>query len=187
MSVGKGLDNATRMDFRYETRNSECLLTQLGEILVSLSRTIPAGIVVFFPSYAYKEQTVRFLRASKHMADLERVKGRVFEETQTSTDSLLAEYAAAIKGSRKGAVLFSVVGGKLSEGINFADDLGRGVVLVGMPYANRTSVELQEKMQYIDRKHREGGYRLTGNDYYESLCLKRVNQSIGKRDPRELR
>lgn len=47
-----------------------------------------------------------------------------------------------------GAVLFSVIGGKLSEGINFSDNLARCVVVVGMPYPDKRDVVFKEKMKY---------------------------------------
>ena len=84
-----------------------------------------------------------------------------------------------------GAVLFAVVGAKLSEGLNFSDDLARLVVVVGLPFANLASPELQERLRYADRcqgnaSQHNGKYGKAGIDLYESLCMNAVNQSIGK-------
>ncbi|KAK2491208.1 hypothetical protein MC885_014481 [Smutsia gigantea] len=84
-------------------------------------------------------------------------------------------------GMLTGALLFSVVGGKMSEGINFSDNLGRCVVMVGMPYPNITSPELQEKMAYLDQTlPRAPGQAPRGKALVENLCMKAVNQSIGR-------
>ncbi|KAJ4457912.1 putative Fanconi anemia group J protein [Paratrimastix pyriformis] len=50
-----------------------------------------------------------------------------------------------------GALLFAVCRGKVSEGIDFADEYARGVVVVGIPYPNLKSVEVELKRQYNDR------------------------------------
>ncbi|KPI83915.1 putative DNA repair helicase [Leptomonas seymouri] len=63
--------------------------------------------------------------------------------------SSLTPSPAKGKVARRGALLFAVMGGRLSEGINFADDLGRAVILFGMPYANPTDVELQLNLRHI--------------------------------------
>lgn len=113
-------------------------------------------------------------------------KKKVFREPKKASqvDKVLQEYSSCIQncnGSVTGSVLFCVVGGKMSEGINFADDLGRCVMMVGMPYPNINSPELKEKMDYLNAnfpKDKEG--RQPGQVHYENLCMKAVNQSIGR-------
>ena len=85
-----------------------------------------------------------------------------------------------------GALLFAVVGAKLSEGLNFADDLARAVVIVGLPFANLSSPELRERMNYVRRQSeqrvtpRPAGAKDAGTELYENMCMNAVNQSIGK-------
>lgn len=83
-------------------------------------------------------------------------------------------------------MLFAVIGAKLSEGLNFADDLARGVVIVGLPFANLGSPELQERMKYVKRLEaqrgpvtKEKGQKNAAAELYENMCMNAVNQSIG--------
>jgi chromosome transmission fidelity protein 1 len=86
--------------------------------------------------------------------------------------------------------MLCVCGGKLSEGINFKDALGRLVVMVGLPYANPEEPELKARVAYLDE--REGSFfsdekknkneraKTRGRRYYEALCMRSVNQSVGR-------
>jgi len=88
-------------------------------------------------------------------------------------------------GNTGGAILFAVVGAKLSEGINFSDSLARAVVIVGLPFPSLASVELKERMRYVtdlertSETARSTGAKDAGTELYENLCMKHVNQSIG--------
>jgi hypothetical protein len=75
-----------------------------------------------------------------------------------------------------GALLSCVVGGKMSEGINFSDGYGRCVVMCGMPFPNKNDPILAEKLVYVQR--RSGAKAVP--QYIETMCMKAVNQSIGK-------
>jgi chromosome transmission fidelity protein 1 len=46
-------------------------------------------------------------------------------------------------------VLLSVVGAKMSEGINFSDELARCVVMVGLPYPDARDAELRQKVSLL--------------------------------------
>lgn len=87
-----------------------------------------------------------------------------------------------------GAVLFAVIGAKLSEGLNFSDDLARAVVVIGLPFPNKNSPELQERMRYANQvESRSGVKRPTrgkdpATEMYENMCMNAVNQSIGEPD-----
>jgi len=74
-----------------------------------------------------------------------------------------------------GAILTCVIGGKMSEGINFKDRLGRCVIVVGMPYPNKTDPVLQQRLQYLQKTR-----GINEHLFYESLCFKALNQSIGR-------
>ncbi|XP_022912815.2 ATP-dependent DNA helicase DDX11 [Onthophagus taurus] len=163
----KGNQNES-LRFNFENRFS--MGQVLKEILLKACKTIPGGIVVFFPSYKYESWVWNQLK----QVSFERA---VFREPQQSSkvESVLENYSKTIQKTKK-ALLFSVVGGKLSEGLNFSDDLGRCVIVVGMPYANIKAIDLKEKMNYLNEK--EGNN--AGQKYYESLCMKAVNQCIGR-------
>lgn len=147
-------------------------------VLQNLCNVLPAGVVCFLPSYDYLDTVYAHL---EQCGALQRIgqRKRIFRETAGgSVEQLLQQFADAIgqTAGAGGALLLSVVGGKLSEGLNFADDLGRGVMVVGLPYPNRTSPELKERMRHLDETLGHGA----GNEYYENLCMKAVNQCIGR-------
>lgn len=108
----------------------------------------------------------------------------MFREPRTASkiDKILEDYGRVIKESKQqkadktGALMLSVIGGKLSEGMNFSDDLGRCVIVVGLPFPNKFNRELIEKMNYLNANVSP----TAGNEYYENLCMKAVNQSIGR-------
>lgn len=53
-----------------------------------------------------------------------------------SFTKVMEGYTRTICDAKLGAVIICVTGGKLSEGINFSDELARAVIVVGMPYPN---------------------------------------------------
>ena len=74
-----------------------------------------------------------------------------------------------------------VVGGRLSEGINFTDELGRCVMVVGMPYPNIKDPLLQEKFKYLQNAQSDKTLpQLQPAELAEIMCMKAVNQSIGR-------
>ncbi|SCU98049.1 LAMI_0F12750g1_1 [Lachancea mirantina] len=170
-------------DFTFDKRESATLLRELASFFKSLALRVPDGIVAFFPSYAYLSKVVDFWK--KQMLVTERIEGkRIFFETSDSSQ-VLNEYISEVETSGKGAILFAVVGGRLSEGINFKDALARAVVMVGLPFPNLFSGELIIKRKHLEKKIMDNGG--TRNDalaatreMYEDICMTAVNQSVGR-------
>lgn len=187
-------------------------------MLCNLVAVVPEGIVVFFSSFEYEGQVYD---AWKKSGILERImrKKHLFREPRRNSDVeiVLTEYKGAIDRlssgpkdnavSHNGAILLAVVGGKISEGINFSDGMGRCIVMVGLPYPSPSDIELMERVKYIESLG-ESNYgntpktssvsdeyyngdiqsafnvlrscRRRGKEYYENLCMKAVIQSVGE-------
>ncbi|XP_045444321.1 ATP-dependent DNA helicase DDX11 isoform X1 [Pipistrellus kuhlii] len=177
-----------QLEFTYLKRELPQMMDETGRILCNLCNVVPGGVICFFPSYEYQRQVHAHWDKSGLLARLA-VRKKIFQEPKRANqvEQVLAEYSRCIQccgqagGMVTGALLLSVVGGKMSEGINFSDDLGRCVVMVGLPYPNIKSPELQEKMAYLDQTlPRTPGQIPPGKALVENLCMKAVNQSIGR-------
>ncbi|KAJ5510840.1 hypothetical protein N7453_002943 [Penicillium expansum] len=196
-SLTQGL-MGNEFDFTFEARNSEKMITDLGRTIATLCQVIPDGIVAFFPSYDYLSHVLSVWKkpipngnGQSTLNLLERKKKILYEsrEAVTTTDDLLREYTEAVE-SGSGALLLSIVGGKLSEGINFSDKLGRGVFIIGLPFPNIRSPVWQAKIQYLEEKtykqasgsesERKAAGKAAGRDFYENSCMRAVNQCIGR-------
>ena len=177
------------LEFTHGTRMQPCYLQELYSSLKNISSLVPNGIVVFFSSYQYMGAVIANWRTTGMYADLAASR-HLFIEPRLAVDAeiLWLEYSKqAVTGigvegekqdrSRHGAMLFCVMGGKLSEGINFSDELARCVVVVGMPYPDGRDAVLQEKLKFANsiEKDENAGKRL-----YEAMCMRTVNQCIGR-------
>mgnify|MGYP003685266373 CR=1 FL=1 len=196
-------------------RGKEGVLDSVARALGHVRRSTPDGLIVFVPSFAYLAiAQARWLATGALRTELG-AHGPVFEEPRDASelDATLSAYARAIRGTdaavdrrarapadpaaaaaatadsaaaRGRATLLAVVGGKMSEGINFSDELGRCVVLVGLPYPNPKDPELVERMAFLNQAAARAPRAPTSTGgtpaqrYYEGLCMRAVNQSIGR-------
>ncbi|KZV26091.1 hypothetical protein F511_06017, partial [Dorcoceras hygrometricum] len=202
------------LDFSFKSRCSPTMIEELGLLLSNLVTVVPEGVVVFFSSFDYEGRVYDSWKASGILSRIMKKK-RVFREPRKNTEveAVLREYKGTIHAlsindptACNGAILLAVVGGKISEGINFADGTGRCIVMVGLPYPNPSDIELIERVKHIEgfgtiTPHKnarssvndesldmdvETGFHILrqckgrGKDYYENLCMKAVNQSIGR-------
>lgn len=168
-----GRPGAPEFEFSFQRRGDRVVIHELGVALLNICAVVPDGVVVFFPSYGYLDEVVAAWSAAprpptnaaaapakKQESIWTRLQGKkaVFRETKgASSDEVLAQYSEAILGGPdggggggRGALLLSVVGGKMSEGINFSDRLGRCVVIVGLPYPNINSPDWKARIEYIE-------------------------------------
>lgn len=174
-------------EFTYRSKMDPEIIDELGRVLLNVTRVVPGGIVCFFPSYEYEHTVSERWKVTGVLEKLA-MKKHIFHEPLKSSEleSTLAHYSQCAKalscvGPVTGAILFSVVGGKMSEGINFSDDMGRCVVMVGLPFPNAKAPEIMSKVEYLNTTYpKTDDGRTAGQAYYESVCMKAVNQSIGR-------
>eukprot|EP00796_Vickermania_ingenoplastis_P008572 gene8572-6013_t len=98
-------------------------------------------------------------------------------------EDLMAAYKAwmdAGSGRTRGALLVAVLGGKLSEGLNFADDLARMVLVVGLPYGNPNDAVTTNFFQHIAQQSSGGTASPSVFSLYTDMCMRSVNQAIGR-------
>lgn len=198
-SLGKMRPGAPPFEFSFQKRGDPEMISQLGIAILNICSLVPDGVVIFFPSYGYLDEVVKVWQQGSSQSIWTRLQARkalLRESKGGSSDEVLNEYTQAILGDNtsKGALLLSVIGGKMSEGINFSDRLGRCVIVVGLPYPNIASPDWKAKLEYIesttytrlttepvvDPATARAKAKQASRDFYENACMRAVNQSIGR-------
>nr|XP_056700889.1 regulator of telomere elongation helicase 1 [Euleptes europaea] len=168
----------------YEKRFTDECLSSLGRTIGNLVRIIPNGLLVFFPSYPVLDKSLEYWREHDFAGKIEAVKP-VFVEPRnkgTFTEVMDAYYEKAVCPKSNGAVFLAVCRGKASEGLDFADKNGRGVIITGLPFPPRMDPRVMLKMQFLDEMKCKNADRqgLSGNTWYKQQASRAVNQAIGR-------
>ncbi|QLH74743.1 MAG: ATP-dependent DNA helicase [Methanomassiliicoccales archaeon] len=132
-----------------EMAQDDGMITRMEDHVVAICNVMSRNTVVFFPSYSMMD---RFI-ADRTLA---RIKRKVHVEEKGMAQTDLMEVVSRFKGQRdEGAVLFAVMGGRISEGIDFPDKDLQVAVLVGVPYPKPTAKQ-RALMHFYETKFRKG-------------------------------
>ncbi|XP_030590571.1 regulator of telomere elongation helicase 1 isoform X2 [Archocentrus centrarchus] len=182
--IGQGPDGkhlSSAFDRRFVPEN----MASLGNTVANLSRVVPHGLLVFFPSFPLMEKTLEFWRANGHSDRIENKKP-IFVEPKgkgTFNEVIDGYYSKVNDPATKGGAFFAVCRGKASEGLDFADTFGRGVIITGLPFPPKMDPRVILKMQFLDemsRKKAPGLKYLSGHEWYRQQAFRAVNQAIGR-------
>jgi Rad3-related DNA helicase len=168
-----------RVTTTYRDRSPEMLL-RIGESAAEALKTIPNGSLIFFPQRDLMERTLEAWTS----VGLIRVRGgrpyigekplfREGRDARSNKDTVIRYKTAAV--TPQGAVLTCVFRGRNSEGSNFPDDQCRGIILVGVPYANYGDPLVRAQIAYYD--HRTTGL---GHKWYTMDAFRAANQALGR-------
>lgn len=165
------------------------MIADFGNFLLKVSETVPHGILVVFPSYSMLADTRMQLIDSKIWEKINLNKEIMAEpKEQNKLAELLLLYGKKAK-TRRGAFLFGVFRGKISEGIDLSDELCRAVIVVGVPYPPVKDLKIEEKRKYLDmRSQKETSSTdpklkvksIDGRTWYTLHTIRAVNQAIGR-------
>ncbi|KAI9504346.1 helicase C-terminal domain-containing protein [Coemansia spiralis] len=170
----------------------------LGQAVTSIAARCPDGMLVFVTSYSLMSKLLSRWKLTGHLAKIGAHK-EVFTEMQGGSkeefDVLLSQYCDYMKKSKgsslplkRGAIMFAVYRGKVSEGIDFSDHLCRTIVNIGIPYPAFKDVKVALKREYNDSRRKtqlqspssSAAALLSGAKWYDIQAFRAINQAFGR-------
>ncbi|TLZ51272.1 MAG: hypothetical protein E6K18_05415 [Methanobacteriota archaeon] len=133
-------------------RRDEKMYRRIGEELARLAAAVPGNVAAFFPSYDLLERVlagVRWSSVPKEVLVERRTWGKAERDLALRW---LGEHQAT------GGLLVGVLGGGLSEGVDYRDNLLRAVCIVGLPLSPPTLEVAALKEYYAQKFGGEKGY-----------------------------
>ena len=172
--------DGVELNSSYQKRSTLEYQKSLGSLLVILSRSMPHGLLVFFPSYVLMDEMIKNWDGNGILERITRTKPYFAEPRDKRNLGTQMEmfYEKINDPEYKGAIFFAVCRGKVSEGLDFADKNGRVVVITGLPYPPKMDAKVELKMRFLDGK--VGAGTLSGSQWYSQQASRAVNQAVGR-------
>ncbi|OHS94883.1 hypothetical protein TRFO_10820 [Tritrichomonas foetus] len=148
----------------------------LGQVISRTLPTVPGGSLLFMPSYYSKEAALKRWKQTDEYTYISSVKNIVEERSEISAKKIIKTF----NSHRDGALLVGVCRGKISEGLDFSDDLSRIVYVFGIPYASYKEADVELKMHYNDGRKSHVARYLSGSDWYNAQAFRALFQSVGR-------
>jgi regulator of telomere elongation helicase 1 len=168
----------TSVTTKFSQRNEE-MTNHYGVRVAKAIASIPNGVLIFFPQRRlmmesltkWKDKAIIASRAGTLYFGMK----RMFVEGENVTENrrIVEDYKKAAEDA--GAVLCCVFRGRNAEGSNFPDEQARGVILIGVPYADAGDPFINARIEYLDRARIGLGMR-----WYIMDAFKAANQAIGR-------
>jgi DNA excision repair protein ERCC-2 len=131
------------------------MIPRMKELILDICKRVPCNTALFFPSF----ELLRKMEALGLSSDLEAIGRKVFMESQGDQgllmDTIKAYRAATWAPGSKGAILFAVAGGRVSEGMDFPERELDMAIIVGIPYPKPTA-RLKALQFFYDKRFRKG-------------------------------
>ncbi len=161
-------DVTTKFD---EINKDENILSKMQSYITKICNSFPKNTMVFFPSF-------NVMSLFKNQECLNSINRGIFFEDKDMSQSELMELVSDFKEkgiqNNGGAALFSVIGGRISEGMDFPAEQLEIAVIVGIPYPKPTAKN-RGLQRYYDIKFGKG-WEYT----VEAPTARKLLQSIGR-------
>jgi len=138
---------------RYEELTKDkTILPQMWRYVSDICNTFPKNTMVFFPSF----NTLSMFKRNGQFSEIQRC---LYVEEQTMSQAelmdLVSDFKSCGNGDGDGAALFSVMGGRISEGMDFPAEQLEIAVIIGIPYPKPTARQ-RGLQHYYDLKFGKG-------------------------------
>ena len=174
MIVTRGSDQA-QISSSFGIRNDPGVVRNYGTLVTEFARITPDGVVVFFPSYLYMESIISMWQGMGILDQIWNYKLILVETPDAQESSLALETYRTACCNGRGAILFCVARGKVSEGIDFDHHYGRAVLCIGVPFQYTESRILKARLEFL----REN-YRIRENDFLSFDAMRHAAQCLGR-------
>ncbi|XP_071848796.1 Fanconi anemia group J protein homolog isoform X3 [Apostichopus japonicus] len=190
--VGSIATGPTGKTLNASYRNTETFNFQddLGRLVLDVCKTIPFGVLCFFSSYSLMLKLSERWKNTRLWSEISEKKIIMTEARggmKKEFDEQLKEFYSTIEDfessgiedrTMTGVLFLAVCRGKVSEGMDFADNNARAVITVGIPFPSFKDPQVELKRAYNDQNRDRG--LLSGSEWYEIQAYRALNQALGR-------